>query len=232
MNKLIFALLAPAESSAAAIDTALSPALRERVAAAGASRIQVNVVDAAFAAAHNIQTLAEPIIGTVGVWYDTERSAVADAVVSVLTDAGITHHAWEIDEREPLPGPEVADGERVSALANIAFLRKPVDLPYEEWRSIWQDSHTQIAIDTQDTFGYVQNRVTEAITPSAPPVVAIVEELFHEAAAGDWHVFYGSDGDNAELKRRMGLMRESCDRFGANRGLDLVSTARRSWTLG
>ena len=142
-----------------------------------------------------------------------------------------SHHGWTIDEHEPLAGPQVADGERVAALANVAFLRKPADQPYEEWRSLWQDHHTKIALETQDTFGYVQNRVLEPLTPDAPPVVAIVEELFHEAAATDWHVFYGSGGDQDELRRRMLLMKQSCDRFGANKGLDLVSTARRSWSL-
>lgn len=231
MPKLIFALLAPAERTDAVVEVALSPLLREQVAAAGGRRLQVNVVDPAFAGATNFQTLPEPIVGTVAVWYGDGRDALTAAVVDVLAAAEVTHHGWEIDEREPLVGPVVADGERVAAMANIAFLRKPAGLPYDQWRSRWQDDHTQVAIDTQGTFGYVQNRVLEAVTAGAPDVVAIVEELFPEAAATDWHVFYGSGGDRDELRRRMALMNESCDRFGANKDLDLVSTARRSWRL-
>ena len=232
MSKLVFALLAPVESTDAVVATALSPDLRDRVGAAGATRAQVNVVDAAFAGAHNIHTLAAPIVGAVSVWCDeADREAVATVLRDVFTEAGIGHHGWAVDEREPLTCPRVPDGARVAALANLAFLRKPADQPYEEWRSIWQDDHTRVAIETQDTLGYVQNRVLDALTPDAPPVVAIVEELFHEAAATDWHVFYGSGGDKDELRRRMLLMKQSCDRFGANKGLDLVSTARRSWSL-
>lgn len=233
MNKLVFALLAPTDATGQAIEAALSPSLRTAAETAGARRIQVNVVDDAFAGAMNLHTLPEPIVGLVAVWYvDADRDVVRDAVADVLTQAGVTHHGWEVEEREPLPGPEATDGERVAAMSNLAFLRRPADLPYEEWRSIWQDSHTQVAIDTQATFGYVQNRVLEAITPGAPAVAAVVEELFPEAAATDIHAFYGSGGDKEELKRRLGLMMASVARFGADKDLDLVSTARRTWTLG
>lgn len=231
VNKLIFAFCASAERSEAAIETALSPSLRADIAAAGGRRVQVNVVDAAFADAISFHTLPEPIVGTVAVWYDVERAPLVRAVVDALTAASVGHHGWTVEEREPLVGPEVPDGVRVGAMANLAFLRKPADLPYDEWRSRWQDDHTQIAIDTQATFGYVQNRVLEAVTPDAPQIVAIVEELFPEAAANDWHAFYGSGGDSDELRRRIMLMNESCERFGANRDLELISTARRRWNL-
>ena len=60
-------------------------------------------------------------------------------------------------------------------------------------------------METQATFGYVQNRVTGALTDDTPPVAAIVEELFPTEAMHDIHAFYGSDGDQAELDRRMTL---------------------------
>ena len=45
--------------------------------------------------------------------------------------------------------PEVADGQRMDALAQVAFLRKPAQLPYDEWLAHWQSPHTQVAIETQ-----------------------------------------------------------------------------------
>ncbi|WP_204164719.1 hypothetical protein [Nocardioides daejeonensis] len=231
MSKLVFVLLAPSDPDHV-VEVALSGSLRERLAAAGADRVQVNVIDEAFTGAMNFQVLPEPIVGLVSVWYGGARhTEVAATLVDALSGAGVRHHGWAVEEREPLVAPDASDGERVPAMANLAFLRRPADLPYEEWRTIWQESHTQVAIDTQATFGYVQNRVLEPLTPGTPAIAAIVEELFPEGAATDPHLFYGSGGDAAELNRRLGLMLESVARFGAAENLDLVSTARRRWRL-
>ena len=92
--------------------------------------------------------------------------------------------------------------------------------------------HTPVAIRTQGTFGYVQNVVVRPVTGDAPRVDALVEELFATAAMSDIHAFYGSDGDDAELGRRMTDMMASVARFGADRDLDLVPTSRYAWDLG
>lgn len=81
------------------------------------------------------------------------------------------------------------------------------------------------------TFGYVQNIVQRALTGDTPRVDAIVEELFPMAAVTDIHAFYGSDGDQAELERRMTLMLNSVSRFGADRHLDVVPTSRYDFDL-
>ena len=65
---------------------------------------------------------------------------------------------WEVEERQPLPPPLVPDGVRTDALANLAFIRKPPEASYDSWLQHWQGPHTQVAIETQATFGYVQNR--------------------------------------------------------------------------
>ena len=91
--------------------------------------------------------------------------------------------------------------------------------------------HTPIAIRTQATFGYVQNIVEEALTPSSPEISAIVEELFPTTAMTDPHAFYGSGGDPAELDRRLTELMASVARFGADKGLDLVPTSRYLWSL-
>jgi len=52
------------------------------------------------------------------------------------------------------------------------------DLDEATWLARWQDDHTQVAIDTQSTFGYTQNAVVRALTEDSPPISAIVEELF------------------------------------------------------
>ena len=95
----------------------------------------------------------------------------------------------------------------------------------------WLREHTAIAIRTQNTSAYIQNIVEETLTPSSPPIAAIVEEHFPMAALSDVHQFYGSRGDDAELGRRMGELMASVAEFGANRDLDLVPTSCFVWDL-
>ena len=136
-----------------------------------------------------------------------------------------------VEEREPLVPPAVADGARADALANLAFLRRPSSMPHAEWLSDWLDRHTQVAIDTQGTFGYVQNPVVEHLTDGGGDVTGIVEELFSMTAMTDQHAFYGSGGDQEELERRFTTLMDSCARFGAAEGLDLVPTSRYLFSL-
>ncbi|WP_440716919.1 hypothetical protein [Jongsikchunia kroppenstedtii] len=91
---------------------------------------------------------------------------------------------------------------------------------------IWLEDHTQVAIDTQATFGYYQNIVDRPLTPDTPQVDAIVEELFPMGAVSDPHEFYGSGGDDAELTDRVTKMMASVSRFGAHQNLDVVPTSR------
>ena len=138
---------------------------------------------------------------------------------------------WEVEERQPLVPPEVADGQRMDALAQVAFLRKPAEMPYDDWLAHWQGPHTQVAIETQATFGYIQNRVLAKLTDDTPDVDAIVEELFPSEAMHDIHAFYGSGGDKAELDRRLTTLMESVGKMGADRDLDVVPTSRYTWDL-
>ena len=114
----------------------------------------------------------------------------------------------------------------------MAVLRRPESLEREEWLHRWLVDHTPIAIETQATFGYVQNIVVEAITENAPTVDAIVEELFPAAAATDMHAFYGSGGDKDELTRRITRLMESVGRIGADQGINLVPSSRYLYDLG
>ena len=121
-------------------------------------------------------------------------------------------------------------GIRTPGLAQIAFLRIPADLDEAEWRHRWQDLHTTVAIEAQSTFGYTQNRVLRPILGDER-VDAIVEELFPIEAMTSLHAFYGSDGDDAELQRRLDRMMKSVTSFGADRDLDAVPTSRYVFDL-
>ncbi|MFE2997842.1 hypothetical protein ACFXG4_22840 [Nocardia sp. NPDC059246] len=202
--------------------------LRKGLAEVGVTAYQVNVRDADVEAAQVKHTTYDaPIDAIVSVWTEGEHAAVTDVLRTVADDV----NGWVVDERRPIEPPVVEDGVRTDALANIAILRIPEDLTREEWLHRWHVLHTPVAIETQDTFGYVQNTVTEAIT-DGKRVDALVEELFPMAAMTSAHAFYGSGGDDAELQRRVTAMMESVVRFGAHLNLDLVPTSRYVYTLG
>lgn len=201
--------------------------LVERCMAAGATRVQVNLSDDAVSGAMRIDELDPPIVAVLSFWAPDPDPVLA--VVDDELDGPIA--AWAVTARAPLNPDLPADGTRIDALSNVAFLRRPDELDHAEWLRRWLDDHTQVAIDTQATFGYVQNIVERPLTEDIPPVAAIVEELFPMAAVSDIHAFYGSGGDQRELERRMTLMLESVSRFGADRHLDVVRTSRYDFDL-
>jgi hypothetical protein len=218
--KLMFALWAA--DHAALRDTGLHADLT----AVGVRRLQLNLDDADVAPAMRIPT-DEPICAVVSAWADGDPAGVAE----VLGQAADRVAGWSVDERRRLDPPELPDGERADALANVAVLRKPAELDTAEWMRRWMVEHTPIAIRTQATFGYVQNVVVEPVTADAPYVSAFVEELFPSAGMSDMHAFYGSGGDDAELGRRLEALMASVARIGADRDLDLVPSSRYTYGL-
>ncbi|MFL6173545.1 MAG: hypothetical protein ACJ716_11710 [Marmoricola sp.] len=201
-------------------DALHDPGLHSDLTAAGATSIQVNVDDADVAPAMRFGP-GTPITGFLTVWTD-DVGATAPLMSAIGTEA----HLYRVTERRPVEPPQVQLGERADALANIAVLRKPEGMSQAEYLEIWIGGHTPIASETQHTFGYIQNIVEEALTPDAPVISAIVEELFLMAGMVDIHAFYGSGGDDAELTRRMEKLMTSVARFGADQGLDLAPTSR------
>ena len=83
----------------------------------------------------------------------------------------------------------------------------------------------KVAIETQSTFGYTQNAVVRSLTPNAPVLAGIVEELFPAEAIRDLKAFFGA-ADDADLQQRLGRMLASTSAFGANENIDTVPTSR------
>lgn len=202
--------------------------LRAGLSAAGVRRMQLNLDDADVAPAFRIAD-AEPISAIVSTWSGDgiDPTAVATALEQVSGRAA----GWRVDERRRLDPPEVADGARADALANVALIRRPAELAEDEWLRRWLVEHTPVAIRTQATFGYTQNIVIEPVTPTGPRVSALVEELFPNAAMTDQHAFYGSGGDEAELSRRFETLMAGVARIGADRDIDVVPSSRYAYRL-
>lgn len=169
-------------------------------------------------------TLDPPCAAVVSMWTEQSYSQQVHAAVARLAAESDAVAAYLVTESVPL-SPPTHLGERCPGFANIALLRRPPHLDHATWLQRWQGDHTQVAIDTQATFGYTQNLVIRALTPDAPVIDGIVEELFPDAATTDLHAFFGA-ADDADLEERMRKMIASTSAFGANENIDTVPTSR------
>jgi hypothetical protein len=204
--------------------------LRLQVAAdlleTGAPGLAINVRDDAVRKSlMTLTTLEPPVVGFVTLWTQQSYGDQVRAALGRLDQECDDVAAYLVTESVPLPPPETVSGERSPGLANVALIRRPDDLDAATWRKRWHIDHTPVAIETQSTFGYTQNQVVYPLTPGAPRINAIVEELFPLEAISDLHAFFGAANDD-DLRDRMERMVASTEAFGANRAVDTVPTSR------
>jgi hypothetical protein len=172
-----------------------------------------------------LTTLDPPVQGLVSMWTDQHYGDQMRAALGLLAAHAEHVAAYLVTESVPMRPPASPLGQRSPGLANIALLRRPADMDEATWLQRWHGEHTAVAIETQSTFGYVQNHVVRPLTDGAPFVSAIVEELFPIEAVGSLHAFFGA-ADDADLADRMGKMIASTSAFGANQNIDTVPTGR------
>ncbi len=173
----------------------------------------------------NLTTLDPPVQGFVSLWTQQYYGAEIDEALRRLRAESNDVAAYLVTESVPMPPPESPPGERAAGVANMALLRRPAELDEQTWLRRWHHDHTPVAIATQSTFGYVQNCVVRPLTAGAPPLSAIVEELFPIEAVGSLHAFFGA-ADDADLADRLSKMVASTAAFGANVDVDTVPTGR------
>ncbi len=191
----------------------------------GVPGLTVNVRDADVRAAlMTLTVLDPPVTAVVCMWTQQYYGEQLRAALDILAAEADETAAYLVTESVPLPHRD-PPGVRTPGLANVALLRRPADLDTETWRSRWHIGHTPVAIETQSTFGYTQNEVVRALTPGAPVLAAIVEELFPIEAVGDLKAFFGA-ADDADLAERLSKMVASTSSFGASENIDTVPTSR------
>jgi hypothetical protein len=192
----------------------------------GVAGLSVNVRDSAVRhSLMTITTLDPPAAAVVSLWTQQCYGDQMAAALKLLA-AECEHLAvYLVTESIPLSGPVVEPGSRTPGLANIALLRRPEGLDQATWLTRWQGGHTTVAIETQSIFGYTQNWVVRALTPDAPGIAGIVEELFPSEAITDLKAFFGA-ADDDDLQSRLGQMVASTAAFGANENIDTVPTSR------
>jgi len=232
MEKVICLLWAAEAADRSAFNASLREHLPAALTAAGASQIRLNLEDAATAAgAHLRQSRGErQHDAVVQFWLPSANRLLRTGIDAALTANSAQWHGWVVAESTIIANTAypAQPGQRTAGWAQLAFLTLPDRLSHAEWRSLWPDSHTQVAIETQANFEYVQNLVVRALTEGAPPYAAIVEECFPEAALTDPFVFFDAVGDPAKFKANLDRMMESCDRFIDRGTIDVIPTGQYS----
>jgi hypothetical protein len=224
MEKVIVALRRPVADDSWVAE--LCGPVASRLLDLGLQGVTLNLRDAPVRdSLMTLTTLDPPVQGLVNVWTDQHYGEQVRAALDLLRPHADHLAAYLVTESVPLPPPASPLGERCPGLVNIALLRRPEQMDEAFWLERWLGDHTPVAIATQATVGYVQNYVVRALTPDAPPVSAIVEELFPIEAVSSLHAFFGA-ADDADLTDRMATMIASTSAFGANRNIDTVPTGR------
>ncbi|MFN8017410.1 MAG: EthD domain-containing protein [Acidimicrobiales bacterium] len=231
MEKVLYVLSFPdgrPDGLTASLVGDLAPALVD----AGAHHVQVNVADADVAGATRLRMDASgaPADAVLGVWVDSAndqlRAPIDDAIRAGCPGADLS--AYLVTESVPMANTRfpAALGERTHGMAHLAFIRRRPDLEVDEFLQTWLGSHTQVAIELQDTFAYVQHVVARVLVPGPVEWHAVVEECFPEAAMTDAHAFFDAVGDDERLARHQREMFESVQRFIDLSMLDVVPTSR------
>jgi hypothetical protein len=217
MEKLLYPLWKPAALDGDAFRDVLLQQLAAQLSElAGVHGVRLCVADSAVApaAARRIESHAPVPDAMLSLWVDYAGAAMQ---WEPLVDEYVQRKcAYLVAEAEPLVNQErhpSKPGERVYGMCHVVFMSPPATMAYQEWLAVWKDSHSQIAIDTQSTFGYRQNLVVRRLSDEVVPCHAIVEENFPPQAMTSDHAFYNTGGDEALLKQNMTAMMDSCSRF-------------------
>jgi len=151
--------------------------------------------------------------GVVSVYlHGAELAGEVKTRLNAAVDSSVVRaNCYLVNEAEVL-AHKAASGERVYGFCQVVFLQRPPQLSEGEWLELWQGRHTQVAVDTQATFGYRQNVITQSTVEGAPVFHAIVEENFPPRAMTSDREFYGVSSDT-DLKTNLDAMLESCARF-------------------
>ncbi len=202
----------------------LPPAM---LALGGLSRLQFNLADADVEAAADKRIGSEEALFDVMCSFCVDSDADLDGAISLLGPFATKMAVYHVEAEEPLRNSRhsVAAGQRTPGFSQVAMLRCPSFLSYEQWLGYWKNSHTQIAIDTQSTFRYVQNRVVSGLSEGGASYHAIVEECFPGAAMASAEAFYNAEGRPELCQQRMQQMMESCAKFIDFSEIDVLPTS-------
>ena len=233
MEKIMYPVWKQTDESSADWRQRLLEQMSPRLLAEDVHQLRVLIVDEAVAGAAEqcIINRTPPMNGVVSMWVD---SALHRAPLEhILSEYVQRFDGYLVVESEPYPllrqergaKYQVAEGSRTPGMCQVAMLRCPPRLSYEQWYTIWREEHGPLAYSKQAIFGYRQNTVHRALTEDAPTLDAIVEENLVPEAIGNMQVHYAALGDLEKYAENQAELMESCAKFIDMDKVDCVQTS-------
>lgn len=229
MEKVIYAVWKAPKSDPAAFN-------RDIINKAGtllaplAHSVRVNVKDAKVANGNSPRAASTnpQMDALVQIWVDSANDALRAPYDAIITAHCARFEAWLVSESVPLPNTAypAESGTRTHGFSQMVFLRRPDTLSWEDWRDIWHNQHTQVAIDTQSNFEYRQNLVIRRLTPDSGRYDAIIEECFPAAALTDPLVYFDAPGDPEKMQANLQAMMDSVAKFIDHSRMDCMPTSQ------
>ncbi len=143
--------------------------------------------------------------GRIAIDLNHELTAIEQAEIVELLGG----RPYLCERHEPL-SLSLGPAETFEGTVQICCFRKLRSISEEQLTERWLEQHTPIALETQCTVGYIQNRVRRSTDPLFD---AIVEEYFPPAAATSAAVFFNAPNDPEVMKANIARMTQSTARF-------------------
>ncbi len=192
--------------------------------------VQVNISDDAVEPAAAIrQVNTKPQMDSViQIWVHSALDRFRTPLDEIVTKSVGRMAAYLVTESQPIPNTlhRPKPGQRTEGFSQVVFLKRPPRLRYEEWLFNWLRLHTDVGIDTQSNFEYVQNVVVRTLTYGAPQYDAMIEECFPVEAMTNSQAFYDAIGNEEKFQKNLATMMESCQRFIDFDKIDVVPTSQ------
>lgn len=230
MEKIVAALWKPEAQPAEAFNAALLTRMGPALQAAGARHVRLNLQDESVAAGKGLRQInTQPQMHAIAQFWLPSANARFRAEI----DAELAFHtekfaAWIAVESTIIPNTEhpTERGKRTWGFSQSTFLGRPPRLRHDEWRQTWQTTHTQVAIETQANFEYVQHVLVQPLTADGPDFAGFVEECFPIDALTDSQAFFDAVGDPEKFDRNLAAMMDSCARFIDFDRIDVMITSQ------
>ena len=231
MEKVIYALWRDPSISMKAHNECMRGKVAEELSETdGVHAVKLNIGDQDVAPAAAIRQInTKPQMDTViQIWVDTALDRFRTQLDDIISRSVGRMAAYLVTESQPIPNTQHPPnpGHRTEGFSQVVFLKRPPRLRYEEWIFNWLRLHTDVAIETQSNFEYIQNVVVRPLTYGAPHYDAMVEECFPSSAMTNPQVFYDAAGDEEKFQKNLAMMMDSCQRFIDFDKIDVIPTSQ------
>lgn len=139
---------------------------------------------------------------------DADRETI-DALLTSTLAINLGGVAYLCEGITPLT-PQLNVGERFFGTLQLCCFQRRTDVNAVQLQQYWLKEHTAVALSTQNTLGYRQNRVRRS---GDPHFDGIVEEYFPPEASHSMQAFF-ADGDNEpRMWEHIERLTKSSERF-------------------